>query len=195
MMYTIRITGISFASALTLLSGLMTLGACTQEPTTTPGPERDKQVDAVAELRSSQGDLVADASFEQLVGGLALALDVYDLPAGEHGFHIHEVGNCSAIDFSSAGGHFNPNGATHGLDSEAGSHVGDLPNIAIDTTGKGQVRLLIPGVTLLEDDTGRPSLLAGNGTALVVHIGPDDYRSDPAGAAGTRIACGVIQAP
>jgi superoxide dismutase, Cu-Zn family len=185
----IRFTRIPLAAA------LLMLGACMQEQGTAHAPERDKQIDATAQMRNADGDRLADVHFEQLVGGLALWVDFTDLPAGEHGLHIHEVGSCAADDFSSAGDHFNPEGAAHGLDSEGGPHVGDLPNIAVGADGNARVRLLLPGVVLSDDGSGRPALLGGEGTALVIHANPDDYRSDPAGDAGDRIACGVIMKP
>lgn len=185
----IRLTRISLAAA------LLMLGACMKEQETAPGPERDKQIDATAEMRNTAGELIGTVHFEQLVNGLALWVDFNDLPPGEHGFHIHETGGCAAADFSDAGGHFDPKGAAHGLDNEGGPHVGDLPNIAIGTDGKAKVRLLIPDVVLSDDGSGRPALLEGDGSALVVHSHPDDYRTDPAGDAGDRIACGVIRKP
>jgi Cu-Zn family superoxide dismutase len=184
-----RFTRISLAAA------LLMLGACKQEQGTAPGPERAKQIDATAEMRNTAGELIGTVHFEQLAHGLALWVDFTDLPPGEHGFHIHETGECAAADFSDAGGHFNPKGAAHGHDNEAGSHVGDLPNIAVGTDGNAKVRLLLPDVVLSDDGSGRPALLGGDGTALVVHSHADDYRTDPAGDAGDRIACGVIKKP
>lgn len=178
-----------------LAAALLMLGACMQEQGTAQAPERDKQIDATAEMRNTDGDLIGSAHFEQLASGLALWVDFTDLPPGEHGFHLHEIGSCAAADFSSAGDHFNPTGAAHGLDNQGGPHVGDLPNIAVGTDGKVRVRLLIPDVVLSDDGSGRPALLAGDGTALVVHSNPDDYRTEPSGDAGNRIACGVIRKP
>lgn len=177
------------------LAALLMLGACMKEQGAAEGPERDKQIDATADMRNTEGELIGSAHFEQMVNGLALWVDFTDLPPGEHGFHVHETGSCAAADFSSAGGHFNPKGSAHGLDNQAGLHVGDLPNIAVGTDGKVRVRLLIPDVVLTDDGSGRPALLADDGAALVVHAKSDDYRTDPAGDAGDRIACGVIQKP
>lgn len=178
-----------------LVAALLMLGACMKEQGTAKGPERTKQIDATAQMRNTAGESIGIVHFEQLALGLELWVDFTDLPPGEHGFHIHETGDCAAADFSSAGGHFNPKGAAHGLDNQAGLHVGDLPNIAVGTDGNVRVRLLIPDVVLSDDGSGRPALLADDGTALVLHSNPDDYRTDPAGGAGDRIACGVIQKP
>lgn len=107
---------------------------------------------------------------------------------GEHGFHLHTTGRCTAPDFKSAGGHLNPNGAAHGSLSPKGKHLGDMPNLTIGTnrTGTAQVTLEGDARSILED------IFDEDGTAVVVHAGPDDYRTDPAGAAGARIACGAL---
>ncbi|MFP5374421.1 MAG: superoxide dismutase family protein [Gammaproteobacteria bacterium] len=108
-------------------------------------------------------------------------------PGGRHGFHIHETGDCSAADASSAGGHFNPTGAPHGRAGAGPHHLGDMDNIVADAQGRARVDAHVRGVTL---GTGRADDIAGR--AIVVHADPDDYRSQPSGNAGARVACGVI---
>jgi Cu-Zn family superoxide dismutase len=143
---------------------------------------------ARAELRNAAGETVATATFEATPGGVELSLEATRLPPGAHGFHVHAVGKCEGPDFKSAGGHFNPTEKKHGLENPAGSHAGDLPNLVVGADGKGKIKVQL-AVAL---DGGPSSLFHEGGTALVVHADPDDMKTDPAGNAGARIACGVI---
>jgi Cu-Zn family superoxide dismutase len=146
---------------------------------------------ATAELRNAQGESIGTATLKGDSGNVKIALKVSKLPPGTHGFHIHAVGECKAPDFASAGGHFNPTAKKHGLKNPEGSHAGDLPNLVVGSDGSATVEVVARGVTL-----GAPvdshSLFPPTGTALVIHANPDDEKSDPAGNAGARIACGVI---
>lgn len=108
--------------------------------------------------------------------------------AGQHGMHLHTVGRCDAPDFTSAGGHLNPAGRQHGHDNPAGSHLGDLPNITVANNGAGAASAELKGTAATLEST----LFDADGTAVVIHAGADDYRTDPAGNAGARIACGVL---
>ncbi len=108
-------------------------------------------------------------------------------PSGEHGFHVHEVGDCSAADFASAGAHFNPEDVAHGSPQHAPHHAGDLPNLRADSQGIVNVDVSVDGLTL-----GGGALTDISGRAVLVHALPDDYTSQPSGASGDRIACGVI---
>jgi Cu-Zn family superoxide dismutase len=123
---------------------------------------------------------------------------VTDEARGEHGLHIHETGECTAPDFSSAGGHFNPTDAEHGLLQPDGPHAGDLPNIWIEADGSADYTVTTNLITLEPGDGQRPaqmgdrSLFDSDGSAVVLHAGPDDYITDPAGDSGDRLACGVI---
>ena len=111
------------------------------------------------------------------------------LPAGTHGVHLHMVGSCEAPAFASAGGHLNPHGMQHGTSNPAGSHLGDLPNLVIDSHGSGTL-----SAKLREPrSVAEAELFDGDGTALVIHADPDDYKTDPSGNSGTRIACGVLK--
>lgn len=121
--------------------------------------------------------------------GVLILTNLVGIAPGTHGFHIHETGRCDPPSFESAGGHFNPAGRRHGFLIEEGPHAGDLPNIIVGDSGTLRVELLARDVTLGE---GRASLLNGDGAALVIHQDPDDYRTDPAGNSGARIACAVI---
>ena len=113
------------------------------------------------------------------------------LEAGERAMHFHETGDCSAADFSSAGGHYNPAGAEHGYHPEAGPHAGDMPNFVIRDGEETTESVFNPMVRLAEGDA---PLLDDDGSALVIHAGTDDYRSQPSGDAGDRIACAELTA-
>jgi Cu-Zn family superoxide dismutase len=145
---------------------------------------------AVAELHDSDGQLVGLASFTEGHDGVRVAVNVFNMPPGVHALHIHAAASCERPDFKSAMGHFNPYGRKHGLKSPNGPHAGDLLNIVIAPDGTGTAVATAPLVTLGE---GKNSLFGKGGTALMIHQGPDDYLSDPSGAAGPRIACGVIR--
>lgn len=144
---------------------------------------------AKAMLINADGKEVGSASLYEAPGGVRVRLRVSGLPPGPHAFHIHEAGRCDPPDFKSAGGHFNPAGKKHGLKNPQGHHAGDLPDLVVGADGVGSAEVTVDGVTLLE---GENSLFHPGGTALVIHASPDDNLSDPAGNAGTRIACGVI---
>jgi Cu-Zn family superoxide dismutase len=117
-------------------------------------------------------------------------LDVAQLPPGTHGVHVHTVGKCEGPDFKSAGGHFNPTGKKHGKDNPDGPHAGDLLNFEVGADGRATTSVTDANVTL---GPGANSLFQPGGTAVVIHQGPDDYKTDPAGNSGARIACGVVQ--
>jgi Cu-Zn family superoxide dismutase len=145
---------------------------------------------AKAKLHNSKGEQVGMATLIEGTDGVRIALQVYNLPPGLHGFHIHEVGKCEKPEFKSAGGHFNPHGKNHGLKNPEGPHVGDLPNLLVEPDGTATVTVLAPLVTL---GSGKNSLFHPGGTALVIHAGPDDQMTNPSGNSGGRIACGVIK--
>lgn len=120
---------------------------------------------------------------------VSLAVALTGVPEGPHGFHLHTTGKCEAPDFSSAGGHLNPLNKDHGTLDPGGSHLGDLPNIAVGSNRSG---------TLSADLTGNRRqvlewLFDADGVAVVLHAGADDYRTDPSGNSGSRIACGVLR--
>jgi Cu-Zn family superoxide dismutase len=120
---------------------------------------------------------------------VTVAIAAAGMAPGEHGFHLHTTGKCTAPDFTSAGGHLNPGNKTHGSMSPGGKHLGDMPNLTIgaNRTGSTEVQLEGNASDVLED------IFEADGTAVVIHAGPDDYRSDPAGDAGARVACGVLK--
>jgi len=143
---------------------------------------------AHADLRNAQGQKVGAATLEQTPHGVLITVDLQGLPPGTHAFHIHAVGKCDPP-FKSAGGHFNPTHKHHGILNPAGMHAGDLPNIYVPENGKLKFDVFATAVTL---GKGPNSLFDADGSSLVIHAGADDYKSDPAGDAGARLACGVI---
>jgi superoxide dismutase, Cu-Zn family len=145
---------------------------------------------ARAVLKDAQGKEVGSATFEEADGGVAVAVRLSGLAPGKHGFHVHAVGKCDPPDFKSAGPHFNPGKRKHGLANPDGAHAGDLPNLVVGADGKGQASAVATGAALGD---GAGSLFGTDGTALVIHADPDDEKTDPAGNAGARIACGVIE--
>jgi len=144
---------------------------------------------ANAQLKDTAGKAIGDADLVQTPAGVLVKLRLKGAPSGEHAFHIHAVGKCEPP-FDSAGPHFDPGGHKHGILSGEG-HAGDLPNLHVPQSGELSVEIVAAAVSL---EKGKPnSLFDNDGSALVLHAGVDDYKSDPAGNAGGRIACGVIQ--
>ncbi len=148
------------------------------------------QAQATAELKDPKGQTVGRARLSDTPNGVLIRLNMEGAPAGERAFHIHQVGQCDAPTFKSAGDHLNPTKASHGFLQAQGPHAGDLPNVHVPKDGRLTVEILARNVTL---QSGANSLLDGDGSSLVMHVKPDDYRTDPSGDAGDRIACGVIQ--
>ena len=141
------------------------------------------------ELKDLQGASIGTAILSPAKGGgVAIALDLKNLAPGEHAFHVHQVAKCEPP-FATAGPHFNPAAKKHGLENPDGSHAGDMKNITVGADGTVKVVILNTQVTLGE---GPNSVFLNGGTSLVVHAKPDDMKTDPAGNAGDRIACGVI---
>jgi Cu-Zn family superoxide dismutase len=153
-------------------------------------------------VRDVAGRTVGTALLTPATDGVQVVLSANGLPAGVHGFHIHMNGVCDPSPppdsagrvepFRTAGGHFNPTSRQHGFDNPAGHHLGDLRNVEVRADGRGSGTSVARGVTLTG---GQPnSLRKSGGTSLIVHANPDDYRTDPSGNSGARIACGVIPA-
>ncbi|HQV05089.1 MULTISPECIES: superoxide dismutase family protein [unclassified Novosphingobium] len=143
---------------------------------------------ATATLRQANGLPAGTAILTAAGEKVTLSLALAGLPAGQKGMHLHMVGRCDAPDFASAGGHLNPGGRQHGTANPSGSHLGDLPNVVIDSNGAAAVSAQLPGTRAVLE----AALFDADGTAIVVHAGPDDYRTDPSGNSGARIACGVL---
>ena len=146
---------------------------------------------AKAQIKDAKGQVVGTASFKAAKGGVALSVKAMNLSPGVHAIHVHDVGKCEAPGFTTAGPHFNPEHKQHGMMNPAGHHAGDMPNFTIAKNGKGTFKTTLQGVTLGGSDAN--SLFHSGGTAVVIHEKEDDMKSDPAGNAGARLACGVIQ--
>lgn len=143
-----------------------------------------------AEMRSSTGVSLGTLRLVRGPQRVLIFGTLNYLPAGTHGIHIHTVGKCEAPSFESAGSHFNPTGAKHGLENPNGPHAGDFPNLVADQSNKSIVNLSSTMVTL--DNAPRTGLFDADGSAIVIHAGEDDQKSDPSGNSGARIACGLI---
>lgn len=144
------------------------------------------------EMKDGQGKIVGKALIKDSKNGVEISLDLHGLPPGEKAFHVHSKGDCTGPGFQSAGPHFNPKGEKHGH-VEGGPHAGDMKNLVIPENGKLKVKILNEKVSLTHQ--GHGFLKGPEGTALIIHAKADDYKSQPAGDAGDRIACGVISAP
>jgi superoxide dismutase, Cu-Zn family len=169
---------------LLLLSALLAL--CAAAAVADSGPKS-----AHADIVDTQGAKVGTAKLKAVKDGVQISVKVEGLTAGDHGIHIHTVGKCEGPDFKTAGGHFNPTSAHHGMNNtmDPHPHLGDLPNLKVAADGKGGTTIFAKGVTLGD---GADSLFHDGGTSLVIHAKADDYMSDPSGNSGDRIACGVI---
>ena len=144
---------------------------------------------ANAQLKDGSGKAVGDVDLMQTPAGVLIKLQIKGLTPGEHAFHVHAVGKCEAP-FESAGPHFNPGNHKHGILSGEG-HAGDMPNLHVPQSGELSVEVVNSAISL---ERGKPnSVFDNDGSSLVIHAKADDYKTDPAGNSGDRIACGVIQ--
>ena len=145
---------------------------------------------ASAPMKGSDGKEVGSVNLTQTAQGVLINVSVKGLPPGEHAIHVHAVGKCEPP-FTSAGGHFNPGNKKHGRLAAGGQHAGDMPNLHVPQSGDLVVEILNANITL---EKAKPnSVFDADGSSIVIHAGSDDYKSDPAGESGGRIACGVIQ--
>lgn len=142
----------------------------------------------VAPLKDASGADVGTVTFSQHGKTVELRVALMGLPAGEHGLHVHAGGSCTPPDFTSAAGHLNPDSKHHGFQNPEGHHAGDFPmSVTVKADGKGEAKLSSTDISL---DAAAPASVYGK--TIVVHELADDQKTDPAGASGKRIACGVI---
>ena len=173
--------------------GLLALAACSSAPPAAPPPPpaaASTAQQAVAVLASASGSRVSGKlTLAPMGDGVHISGEVGGLPANaQSGFHVHEKGDCSAVDATSAGAHFNPAASQHGRAGTATHHAGDMDNLVSDASGVAKVNMHLRGVTL---GGGAANDIAGR--AVIVHAAPDDYHTQPTGNAGARVACGVIK--
>ncbi len=189
--------------SLCVLALPLLLGACAvhvheqQHRGTKPMESKDAMHEHMAQMMGKMGaaslsPLASGAPvsglvvFHQMEGHLMAHVKLRGLePMSVHGFHVHEKSSCASADFSSAGGHFNPDGKAHG-DQSGERHAGDMPNLTADAQGNVDQKIMLHGVTLAAGERGI------EGRTVIVHANPDDFKSQPAGNSGPRIACGVI---
>lgn len=177
------------APVILMLGGLT--GACAQPAE--PAPEITS---ASAVLIDRNREIVGEARFQQGPTGVLITIEMDGLPdsaIGWHGAHLHEIGDCSNADFTSSGGHINPDGRSHGLLNPDGPDHADLPNIYVHSDGRARVQAFTTSVSL-SGQGGAPALLDADGSAIVFHDNPDDHVSQPIGGAGPRHVCGVVEA-
>ena len=164
---------------------LFGLAACAREDEVEPA---SGAVEATAALSDAGGRILANATASG-TADVRVRVAAAGLAPGSYAVHVHAVGRCDPPGFDSAGPHWNPTGRQHGRLNPQGPHLGDLPNLAVGTDGAGSVEFTVPNASLRRGDN---LLLDRDGAAVVVHANPDDYRTDPSGNSGARIACGVL---
>lgn len=173
--------------AISVVAGCATSGtsagsSASASASTSPGT-------SLATVRDQSGRDLGTLSVNETAQGFVITGTLDHLAPGTHGIHIHTIGSCTGT-FTSAGGHWNPTSHQHGFDNPMGPHMGDLQNITVGADSSAQVAVSNRGGGFLRGSGG---LLDGDGASIVVHAGPDDYRTDPAGNSGARIACGVLR--
>jgi superoxide dismutase, Cu-Zn family len=167
-----------------VLSAAMISPTVAQDATTSPDVARATFIDP-------DGNSIGTATLQDTPNGLLIQAKLTNLPAGPHGFHVHETGECNAEGgFQSAGGHFAPQGNKHGYMVDGGPHAGDFPNQTVMDDGTMVVDVFNENLRLSEGDN---AMLDDDGAAIVIHSTADDYRTQPSGASGDRIACAVIE--
>ena len=188
-----------------MIVGALALGACSQgsAPVDNVAATNDVASDNNAagtpmagvpqsfNFNGGDGALLGTVTVSEDPSGLMMNVSAVGMPAGVHGIHLHEKGLCEGPKFESAGAHWNPGMKQHGRDNPAGPHAGDLANLTVAADGTAKSSIPVGGVMLA---SGAMMVADADGTALVVHADPDDYKTDPSGNSGDRIACAVITA-
>lgn len=176
-------------SAAVLVLGLAACGSPepADETTDETAMETPAPAQAVATLQTADGAQVGTATATETPDGVKISVNAMNMPPGEHGVHVHMTGTCEGPDFTSAGGHWNPEDKQHGLENADGQHAGDMPNLDVDDNGTGTLEYTLKGGATFA------GLMDEDGSAFMVHEGEDDQMTDPSGDSGSRIACGVFE--
>ena len=179
------------AATLTRSAAALLLAGCAMErPRIEPARAPMAETDASAFILNPAGRNLAQATATQIGDSIRIRLAATFMPPGAYGAHIHAVGRCDPPSYASAGPHWNPTAQQHGKSNPQGMHKGDLPNLTVGVDGTGELEITIPGAWLR---AGGTPMLDADGASLVIHERPDDYRTDPSGNSGARIACGVFR--
>jgi Cu-Zn family superoxide dismutase len=165
------------------------VAACSKNAQQSASNQVDPAASGPAALKTADGGDAGMVTLSEDGKGVTIKVEVAGLQPGPHGLHLHTVGRCDGPKFDSAGPHWNPLGKQHGKDNPEGAHLGDLANLAVGADGRGAAAFTVAGVKLT---SGEHPLLDLDGAALVVHAKADDYKTDPSGASGDRIACAVL---
>ena len=175
---------------LMILSIILILTGCGQKKNQQPvSGEKIEKVSGP--ILNAEGNKIGEVGFVETADGVTIDILAEGLTPGKKGIHIHETGECMAPDFKSAGNHLNPHSKEHGFENPKGYHLGDLPNIEVDPDGTVNVSLTLNEITL--QPGAENTILDKDGSSIVIHENEDDYKTDPAGDSGARIACAVIQ--
>ena len=167
-----------------IIGACILIAGCAETVTEAPsGPS------ATAVLHDALGNEKAQATVTQVGPDLRVRVTAAGMAPGTYGVHIHAIGRCEAPGYASAGPHWNPTRHQHGKDNPQGMHLGDLPNLVIGSDGRGSLEYSVGGAVLRE---GTNILLDSDGAALIIHAGPDDYKTDPSGNSGSRMVCGIL---
>lgn len=181
---------IIIAAPLSALASFMLTACAPSEPENKQDLGPTPPIKASAQLFDAKGAKSGTAILTENGDGLKLQVQASGLASGTYGMHLHMVGKCEGPKFESAGSHWNPSAKQHGLENPQGAHGGDLPNLEAVTGKATDYTREVKGATLSK---GTMSVLDTDGTAIVIHAKPDDYKTDPSGNSGDRVICGVFE--
>ena len=170
-------------------TALILVAACAKSDDEPAANQAGTDAPSAAALTAPGGAEVGRVTLSEDGKGVTIKVDASGLTPGDHGLHLHTVGRCDGPKFDSAGPHWNPTGKQHGRDNPQGAHLGDLANLIVGADGRGSATITVEGSTL---KGAEHPLIDLDGAALIVHAKADDYKTDPSGASGDRIACAIL---